>query len=337
MGKIDDETARLAALRRYEILDTEPEAEFDLITDLLRSIYAVPMAAMTLIDADRQWLKSHPGMEVDATPRSDAFCNCTIGGSRVLQVVDARTDPRFRDNPHVTGEPHIRSYLGAPLITPDGYNIGTICVLDTIPRDYTQVDREVLANLARLAVAQLELRLLATGDPQTSAATRRAFLSVLRRAMERARRSGAPSCLATFDLDRFRAINDSHGHAFGDVVLATVARTIRGAIRRGDHLGRLGGESFGVFLEGAGLDAAIQVAERLRIAIEDTRFPGKPEVQVTASFGIAPCSQSHASAEAWVAEADRLLATAKAAGRNRCAAPEAPPETGSARLTARFH
>jgi diguanylate cyclase (GGDEF)-like protein len=293
------------------------------------------MAAMTLIDEERQWLKSHPGLQTDTTPRCHAFCNCTIDHGRVLQIIDATTDLRFRDNPYVTGEPHIRSYLGAPLTTPDGYNIGSICVMDTIPRDYTQVDREVLANLARLTVNQLELRLLATEDPHTTATTRRAFLSILRRAMERGRSGGLASSLVTFDLDRFRAINEAHGHAFGDVVLATVARTVRGAIRRGDFLGRLGGEAFGVFLEAADLKAAVQAAERLRIAIEDSRFPGHPEVRVTASFGIAPCSAQYASAEAWIAAADKLLKTAKASGRNRCAAPEAAQKIVAFRPVAR--
>ncbi|MGP3697416.1 diguanylate cyclase [Rhodobacter sp. NSM] len=317
MCKTDDETARLAALQRYEILDTEPEAEFDLITELLRSIYAVPMAAMSLIDGDRLWLKSRLGMDTTEVPRCHTFCDQTIRGSKVVQVVDAQADPRFRESPYVTGMPHVRSYLGAPLTTPDGYNIGTICVVDTIPRDYTSVDREVLAKLAKLAVAQLELRLQVTEDQQTSASTRRAFLSVLRRAMERGRRNGPPSTLVTFDLDHLRLVNQSYGHAFGDVVLATVARTIRNTIRRGDQLGRIGGEEFGIFLDGATPETALHVTERLRQVIEDTRFPGHPEARVTASFGIAPWAPHYTSAEAWVAAADELVTAAKRAGRNR--------------------
>jgi diguanylate cyclase with GAF sensor len=317
MGKSDDEEARLAALQRYEILDTGPESEFDLITDLLRSIYAVPLAVMSLIDGDRLWVKSVQGGERREVPRCDTFCDVAIRGKKVLQIVDAQSDPRYRDNPYVRGEPGMRSYLGAPLTTPDGYNIGTLCVIDTIPRDYTSVDREVLANLAKLAVIHLELRLQATEDQQTSASTRRAFLSVLRRAMERMRRASQNSTLVTFDLDHLRDINETYGHAFGDVVLATVARTIRNTIRRGDHLGRLGGEEFGIFLEGAPPDVAFRVTERLRQAIEDTRFPGHPEARVTASFGIAPCSLHHATAEAWVAAADELVRSAKSAGRNR--------------------
>ncbi|WP_145103584.1 sensor domain-containing diguanylate cyclase [Cereibacter sediminicola] len=317
MSLTDKEAARLAALQRYEILDTEPEVEFDLMVGLLRSIYAVPMAAMTLIDDQRLWLKSHSGaVEVDI-PRCHAFCDQTIRDNKVVQIVDTLSDPRFRDNPFVVGAPHIRSYLGAPLTTPDGHNIGTICIADTIPRDYTVVDREVLSDLARLAVIQLELRLQATEDQQTTAATRRAFLSVLRRAMDRARRNGPPSALVTFDLDHLRHVNDTHGHAFGDVVLATVARTIRGMIRRGDQFGRLSGEEFGIYLENATPEAAAQVTERLRQAVEDTRFPGHPEVRVTASFGIAPWSPAYTSAEAWVAAADTCVKAAKVAGRNR--------------------
>ena len=321
MAKLEDEAARQSALERYNILDSGPETEFDLITGLMRSIFAVPMAAMTLVDSDRQWLKSRQGIDVEETPRSHSFCDQTIRQHEVLRVVDARQDPRFRENPFVTGEPYIRSYMGAPLTTPDGYNIGTICVMDTIPREYGPVDCEVLANLARLVMSQMELRLIADEDPQTGACTRRAFFGVLRQALERARHGDPEGSVLVFDLDHFRTLNESCGHAFGDVVLNTVARSVSRMIRRGDRFGRLGGEEFGIFLRGIGLDAALQTAERLRAAIEDTRFPGHPDVRVTASFGIMPCSSDFNSGEAWALEAERLMQTAKAAGRNRCVGP----------------
>ena len=162
MARYDDELGRLAALDRYRILDTEAESDFDTITDLMRLIFAVPMAAITLVDRDRQWLKSHPGIDLSETPRSHAICAHTIRQGEVLQVVDAMLDPRFRDIPYVAGPPRIRSYMGAPLTTPDGYNLGSICVLDTIPRDYGPVDRgleiRIREKLERLAALDRAMR-----------------------------------------------------------------------------------------------------------------------------------------------------------------------------------
>jgi anti-sigma regulatory factor (Ser/Thr protein kinase) len=153
-----DEEARLAALRRYRILDTDPEQAFDDLTMLASHICGTPMALITLIDEDRQWFKSEVGVGIRQTERSIAFCTHAITQPGIMEVPDAREDDRFRHNPMVVGEPHIRFYAGAPLITPDGHGLGTLCVVDIKPRRLTSEQSQALEALRRQAQAQLELR-----------------------------------------------------------------------------------------------------------------------------------------------------------------------------------
>ena len=153
-----NEAERLAALERYEILDTDPEASFDRITAIAARVLGVPMALITLIDAERQWIKSRVGSDVVETPRSTAFCAHTIMTAELMLVPDAKNDERFAEHDWVLSEPHVRFYAGAPLQTPDGYNLGSLCVVDDKPRQLTQEQRDTLRDLAALVMDELELR-----------------------------------------------------------------------------------------------------------------------------------------------------------------------------------
>ena len=153
-----DETARLEALRRYQILDTSAEDAFDDLTRLASQVCETPMAVMSLVDADRQWFKSRVGIEVSETPRAVAFCAHTVQLREPLVVPNAAKDERFRDNPFVRGNGGIRFYAGVPLITPDGHAIGTLSVMDRSPRKLQPGQLEALQALARQAQKQLEVR-----------------------------------------------------------------------------------------------------------------------------------------------------------------------------------
>ncbi len=153
-----DESARLAALRRYRILDTDPERPFDDLALLASRICGTPIALITLIDADRQWFKARVGLSTTETSRSISFCAHAIEHRDLFIVPDALADRTFRENPSVIGDPHIRFYAGAPLITPDGHALGTLCVIDRVPRTLTPDQIEALKALKRQAELQLELR-----------------------------------------------------------------------------------------------------------------------------------------------------------------------------------
>jgi len=153
-----NEAQRLDILRSYEILDTRREEGFDDLTRIAAQICNVPMALVSLVDEDRQWFKSAVGLDAPQTPRDLAFCAHAILQDRVFEVPDAHKDHRFHDNALVTGAPHLRFYAGAPLQTPDGHALGTLCVLDRVPRNLDAGQRAALEALARQAMAQMELR-----------------------------------------------------------------------------------------------------------------------------------------------------------------------------------
>lgn len=154
----ENEAARLAALRDFQILDTPSEKAFDDLTRLASYICKTPIALITLIDQDRQWFKSKIGIDVSETPREIAFCAHAILERGTTIVPDALDDDRFKDNPAVTAEPHVRFYAGAPLATREGYKLGTLCVVDMVPRQLSNGQLAALRALSRAATTQLELR-----------------------------------------------------------------------------------------------------------------------------------------------------------------------------------
>ncbi|MDO7850686.1 GAF domain-containing DNA-binding protein [Hymenobacter convexus] len=153
-----NEADRLETLQSYQVLDTGPEQVFNDIAQLAAFICGTPISLVSLIDGDRQWFKARVGLNVQETPREHAFCQYAMRANNVYEVRDATVDERFANNPLVTGDPNIRFYAGAPLLSPEGLPLGTLCAIDTIPRELSTDQRDALRILARQVMAHLELR-----------------------------------------------------------------------------------------------------------------------------------------------------------------------------------
>jgi diguanylate cyclase (GGDEF)-like protein len=315
-SKLHDEQGRIAALERYEVLDTPPEAPFDKITTLVQTVLQVPICAVSLVDRDRQWFKSIQGLDARETPRSISFCTHTIKTDETLIVADALRDARFAANPLVLGPPHIRSYAGVPLQTPDGYNVGALCAIDTKPRVLSAAQIELLRSFASLVVDELELRRIAERDYLTNALTRRGFVEQMKKEIARCHRHGRDSVLVLMDIDHFKTVNDRFGHPAGDEVLKAVSATCAAHLRENDAFGRIGGEEFGILLTETDLDGGAKAAEKIRHAIENQIIAVEGGLHVTSSFGLAALRPEMRTPEDWLLEADGALYAAKRSGRN---------------------
>jgi GAF domain-containing protein len=150
-----NENARLALLYEMLLLDTPPEERFDKIVEFASSEFNVPICLISLIDANRQWFKARVGIDACETDRETSFCGHALLGDEILLVPDALLDPRFHDNPAVSGPPHVRFYAGAPLTCRDGLALGTLCLVDTVPRTLDAVEQAILESLRDLVVVEL--------------------------------------------------------------------------------------------------------------------------------------------------------------------------------------
>lgn len=340
-----DDEGRIGALFRHGIPGTNMGDGLDRIAKIARAALKAPVGAVTAVERTRQSFLAVRGLDDAPIPLDQSFCTAVIASNKPLIVPDAAADERFSGLELVKGGAGVRAYLGVPMVSSDGYALGTICVMDTEPRAFSEEDVMILVNLARLAVTHLASRQPESFDFVTGAITRRRFQMEVEREFDRAVRYERPACLVFIDLDNFAQINEAVGPAMADEVLKAIANRCREALRSTDVFGRIGGEEFGMLLPETLAYEASQCAERLRETIAKLRFKTANEVvSMTASFGVAPLNPAIKSAVHWFAQADMAVMNAKRAGRDCVAfAPpvdaeavalkdEAPEETLAARL-----
>lgn len=287
-GHLADERGRLAAVSALAILDTEPESEYDHITELARTVIGAPVAAVSIIAADRQWFKSIQGLEIRESARGDSFCSVTIQRPEPMIVEDAANHPAFRDNVLVVRDPGIRSYLGIPLSLPDGRQVGALCVIDFRPRSFTEREVSALRNLARCVEKEFALRLKTTVDGLTGCLCRQSFFDRVERALGWVRSGRTEAALAILDLDHFKRINDTFGHDAGDAVLTAAAEAMMREFAGSGEVGRVGGEEFAVLFPALGVQDAKAALEAAREGIAGLSFPAFPGLAVTTSGGLSP-------------------------------------------------
>ena len=332
-----DEAASLQALQRYGILDTPMEPAYDDLAGIAAHVCEAPVALISLLDSHRQWFKASVGLPLRETPLDQSVCRYAVRQPGVFIVPDLAKDARFAHFSIVTQENPLRFYAGAPLVTPDGYALGTLCVLDHRPRHLSQKAQDMLCALARQVIRLLELKrandrqgqmlveleearrqmaVLAHTDVLTGLANRRSFTARLLQEQALLRRDGEPACLLMMDIDHFKRVNDAHGHLAGDQVLARFVRLAESHLRSADRLGRYGGEEFMVLLPETDSAAAQAVAERMRAALDATpEAAGLPHC--TVSIGVTTAQPGDESVDALIARADAALYEAKAQGRNQ--------------------
>ncbi len=322
-----DETQRLRALRTIQVLDTPADSRLDHITRLATRMFGVPTALVSLVDTDRQWFKSRIGLDATETPRDVSFCGHAIIEDGLFVVEDALGDERFCDNPLVVGGPNVKFYAGCPLKALSGHRLGTLCIIDSKPRTFSQADREMLRDLAQLAEDQLRAIALARMDELTQVSNRRGFDILARQALALSSRAGQPSTLLVIDLDGFKQINDTHGHEAGDLTLKQFARCLVSACRESDAVGRIGGDEFCIFLPGTDATGAWRVVERLKEVVATANAAGEAPGQMRFSVGMAVSRQSQGeTVETLMAEADEQMYAAKQAGKRPEAVEPAPAD-----------
>jgi diguanylate cyclase (GGDEF)-like protein len=329
-GRVSEQW-RQEVLDSYGILDTLDEPAYDDLTKLAAFICGTPNSLISFVDRDRQWFKAKLRAGLPETPRTVSFCAHAIQRpDQVLIVPDATRDARFLGNPLVTSENGLRFYAGAPMVSPEGAALGTICVIDDQPRALSPEQIEALRSLSRQVVAQLELRrgqavleaanaklsALSLTDALTCIPNRRALFARLAEEEARARRTGDPLSLLLIDIDHFKSYNDAFGHPAGDQALHMVAQLLAGGARPYDFAARYGGEEFAVILPRTNPPAAFGVAERLCHAVAVAPVPHR---RLTISIGVAALDPAGGIDEL-IRVADRALYLAKNAGRNRVAA-----------------
>lgn len=332
----ENEAERQASLESLNILDTAIEERFERVTRLASRLVGVPISALTLIDGKRQWFKSVQGLTESETSRDISFCGHAIHGDDLFVVADATMDERFADNPLVTGNPGIRFYAGHPVRSPDGQKVGTLCVIDTEPRELTENQIEDLRDLAAMVEIEFKSNQIAAAQILMNAELERAKKAVLVDPLTRlwnraggeeflgrqhkiAMDRGEKFCIGMIDIDHFKNVNDTYGHQAGDEVLRDVAKRILRGIRETDFACRMGGEEFLMMITDPNATDAIVVANRVRDAIRSKPvIVGGTAIPITASIGLAFFDPAASvTCEEVIKLADGCLYRAKQTGRNR--------------------
>ncbi len=303
-----NEAERLHALRTLQILDTSHEERFDRVTRMAKRMFDVEISLVSLVDQDRQWFKSTQGLDASETSREISFCGHAINQDGLFIIPNAVEDVRFFDNPLVTEAPNIRFYAGYPLKLRQGINLGTLCLIDSKPKNLNEEDKQLLNDLGAMIEQEIRSIQLATLDELTLISNRRGFLTLAEHSQKICRRKKIPISVILFDLNKFKLINDSFGHHEGDFALRQFAEVMRSVFRESDVIGRLGGDEFVAMLTDASDEKIAIILDRFKIEMDAMNKSINKPYLIEYSAGVARFSyDTEQSLEEMVAVADAAM------------------------------
>jgi len=330
------ETLRLAEMHTVDVFYTPLEERFERITRTAKRLFGVPVAAVTVVNEEKQWFKSVAGWAISELPVEQSLCASTISDNRLTVVPDTTADPRYAEHPLVVGKPHFRFYAGYPLRDRWGKTTATLCLLDVKPRKFSADDTHALRDLGqmaqgeifseRLSEAQSKLisklglaRREAMFDALTRVWNRRGATSLLGMALKEAEEAKTEVSICLLDIDNFKRINDNYGHQAGDQVLRKIAGKLVSCLRDEDLVCRYGGDEFLLILRGMGVNEIRGTGERVRRTVAESPFATRDgAIPVTISVGCATRGPNDGRTPDELTKlADDALIQCKSDGRNR--------------------
>lgn len=286
-----NEKERLQALYLTDLLDKKDMERLDRLTRLASTVFGVPTALITLLDRDRQWMISTNGFPLRETRRDVSFCAHAILQQGVFVVTDATADPRFFDNPLVTGEPKIRFYAGCPVRLPGGTIAGTICIIDTLPRDFTPTNVNTLLDLAAVVEDELYIISMAMSDSLTGLPNRRGFYQTGEKQFAALKEQGKAFSLLYITMNNLASINEFWGHAEGDQAIKRFAASLKKSLEPGNTVARLDGNQFAVLLEHKNKADADKFLCDFQARLDDYNLHSEKPFNINYAFGVIDSTQ----------------------------------------------
>lgn len=286
-----NEKERLQALYMTDLLDKKDMERLDRLTRLASTVFGVPTALITLLDRDRQWMISTNGFQLRETRRDVSFCAHAILQQGVFVVPDATADPRFFDNPLVTGEPKICFYAGCPVRLPGGTIAGTICIIDTLPRDFSPANVNTLLDLAAVVEDELYIISMAMSDSLTGLPNRRGFYQTGEKQFAALKEQGKAFSLLYITMNNLASINEFWGHAEGDRAIKLFAASLKKSLEPGNTLARLDGNQFAVLIEHKNKADADKFLCDFQARLDDYNLHSEKPFNINYAFGVIDSTQ----------------------------------------------
>lgn len=281
-----NESERLKSLYLIDLLDKSNDERFDRLTRLMKVSFHVPVASLSLLDRERQWLLSSVGTDIRETPRSTSFCAHAILSEGVFVVKDAYKDKRFCNNPYVKGEPHVRFYAGYPVRLPDGMIAGTLCIVDHVPRDFSMDEANALIDFAAIVEDEFLIVSKSMSDNVTELMNKQSFLKLGQKRFEQFTKYQLPFTLIYFELDNIKSIREVLGDKEADAILKNFSVYIKSTLKKHDIGAYLGRGDFAVLLEHDIDNADERYLFNLQCFMDDVNATSQKAYHINYGYGL---------------------------------------------------